>query len=234
MNTRNARLAFIDNSIDPSVYNPEEHWKLYLDVEWDSFQATKSQFPDFRKDRYTHVLLTGSEASIIEREKWVLEEAEVILEAIDKGIPVLGSCYGHQLLAFALFGPQAVRRSKHPEVGWIPVQIKRDSEILGKKRQAYSFSVHFDEVVKSDGNLHVLASSLRCPVQAFQWKDKPVWGIQIHPEINIPHALTLLKNLISLNLKTSPFYEKALKSTPNDSGLIRQIVKGFLGARITA
>jgi len=227
-------LAFIDNSIDSSVYNPEEHWKLYLDVEWDSFKATKSHFPDFSEGRYTHLLLTGSEASIIEREKWVLEEVEVIHEAIDKGIPILGSCYGHQLLAFALFGPPSVRRSKHPEVGWIPVQIKKDSEILGKKRQVHSFSVHFDEVVEVDGNLHVLASSQYCPIQAFQWKNKPVWGIQIHPEINVPHARTLLKNLISLNLKTSPVYEKALRSTPNDSGLIRQIVKGFLGLGMPA
>ncbi len=230
MKTREVRLAFIDNSIDTSVYNPEEHWKLYLDVETDSFKATQSRFPDFSKGRYTHLLLTGSEASIIERNRWVLEEVEVIHEAIEKGIPVLGSCYGHQLLAFALFGPSSVRRSEYPEVGWIRIQIKKDSEILGKKRQAYSFSVHFDEVVKVDGNLHVLAASRHCPIQAFQWKEKPVWGIQIHPEINIPHARTLLKNLTSLNLKTSPFYEKGLKSIPNDSGLIRQIVKGFLGA----
>jgi GMP synthase-like glutamine amidotransferase len=119
-------------------------------------------------------------------------------------------------------------------VGWIAVQIKKESAILGKKRQVYSFSVHFDEVVKVDGNLNVLASSRHCPIQAFQWKDKPIWGIQIHPEINIPHARTLLKNLISLNLKTSPVYEKALRSIPKDSGLIRQIVKGFLGAGMTA
>jgi len=231
---REVNLAFIDNSIDSSVYNPEEHWKLYLDVEWDSFKATKSHFPDFSEGRYTHLLLTGSEASIIEREKWVLEEVEVIHEAIDKGIPVLGSCYGHQLLAFALFGPPSVRRSKHPEVGWIPVQIKKDSEILGKKRQVYSFSVHFDEVVEVDGDMNVIASSQHCRIQAFQWKDKPVWGIQIHPEINVSHARTLMNNLISLNLKTSPVYEKALRSTPNDSGLIRQIIKGFLDSGMPA
>lgn len=227
---KEVKLAFIDNSIDSSVYNPAEHWRPYLDVEWDAFKATKSQFPDFSQGGYTHLLLTGSEASIVERERWVFEEAEVIREAIDKGIPTLGSCYGHQLLAFALFGPSSVRRSKNPEVGWIPIQIKKDSDLLGKKRKAYSFSVHFDEVVDSNRDLRILASSAYCYVQAFQFKDRPIWGCQIHPEINVSNARKLLKNLISLKLKTSSFFEKALRSTPKDSGLIRQIVKGFLSS----
>lgn len=222
------KLAIIDNSIDPDVYTPVEHWKPYLDVEWDSFRSTEFQFPDFNQDSYTHLLLTGSEASILEREKWVFEEIEIIQAAVEKKIPILGSCYGHQILALALFGPSSVRRTAHPEVGWIPIQIEKDSEILGRQRQAYSFSVHFDEVVEVNRDFQILASSVHCQVQAFQWKDKPVWGIQIHPEIDIPKARTLLKNLIALGLKTSSLYKEALQSTPKDSGLIHRIMKGFL------
>lgn len=228
---KEVKLAFIDNSIDSSVYNPEEHWRPYLDVEWDRFKAIQNQFPDFSKGDYTHLVLSGSEATILERERWVVEEIGVVQEAVEKGIPTIGSCYGHQLLALALFGPESVRRSKHPEVGWIPIQIKKDSELLGKKRLAYSFSVHFDEVVDRKGCMQVLASSRHCQIQAFRLKEKPVWGFQIHPEINVSHARILLKNLISLRLKTSPMYEKALHSSPRDSGLIHQIVKGFLSLR---
>jgi GMP synthase-like glutamine amidotransferase len=115
-------------------------------------------------------------------------------------------------------------------VGWIPIQIKKNSELLGEKRQAYSFSVHFDEVVDSNRDLQILASSAHCHVQAFQLKDRPIWGFQIHPEINVSNARILLKNLISLKLKTSSFFEKVLRSTPRDSGLIEKIVKGFLSA----
>ncbi|MDH4258535.1 MAG: gamma-glutamyl-gamma-aminobutyrate hydrolase family protein [Candidatus Aminicenantes bacterium] len=224
------RLAFIDNSIDSSVYNPEEHWKPYLEVEWDSFKATKHQFPDFKKVKYTHLLLTGSEASIVTRDKWAEEEAEVIQEAVERGLAVLGSCYGHQLLAYALLGSSSVRRSPRPEVGWIPVQIVRESRILGKKRQAFSFSVHFDEVVNLNEDFHILASTERCLVQAFQVKDRPIWGFQIHPEINIQNARTLLKNLIALKLNNTSIFEKALNSRPKDSGLIKQITECFLSA----
>ncbi len=227
---KDAKLALIDNSIDSSIYTPEEHWKPCLTIECHSFKATQNQFPDLSKGRYTHVLLTGSEASILEREEWVDAEVEVVHKAIEEGIPILGSCYGHQLLAFALFGPSSVRRSTHPEVGWISIQTKECSELLGESRQAYSFSIHFDEVVSDNENFHILAYSEHCQVQAFQWKSKPVWGIQIHPEIDVPHARALLKNLISLKLKTTPIYEEALKSTPRDSGLIKHIVQGFLSS----
>jgi len=225
------RLAFIDNSIDSSVYNPEEHWKPYLGIEWDSFKATKHQFPDFRKIKYTHLLLTGSEASIVIRDKWAEEEAEVIQEAVKRGIPVLGSCYGHQLLAYALLGPSSVRRSPLSEVGWIPVQIVRNSRILGKKRQAFSFSVHFDEVVNLNADFHILASTEHCQVQAFQVKDRPIWGLQIHPEISIQNARTLLKNLIALKLDNTSIFENALHSRPKDSGLIKQVAECFLNAK---
>jgi len=230
MREKEVKVAFIDNSIDTSIYNPQEHWKPYLGVAWDSFKATKSHFPDLKKG-YTHLILSGSEASIIERESWVYEEIEVVQDAVEKGLSILGSCYGHQLLACALLGSSSVQRCAHPEVGWIPIQIKVENELLGKKRQAFSFSSHFDEVVNLSDAFLVLASSEDCQIQAFQLKKRPIWGIQIHPEIDISNAQILLKKFISLNLETKPFFEKALKSTPKDSELIRKIIKSFLVPR---
>ncbi len=229
---KEVKVAFIDNSIDSSTYNPQEHWKPYLGVKWDCFNATKSHFPDLKKG-YTHLILAGSEASIIERENWVYEEVEVVQDAVEKGLSILGSCYGHQLLAFALLGSASVQRCAQPEVGWFPIQIKVENELLGKKRQAFSFSSHFDEVVNLSDAFVVLVSSKDCQVQAFQLKRRPIWGLQIHPEINISNAQILLEKFISLNLGTKPFFEKALRSTPKDSGLIRKIVKNFLVPRET-
>ncbi len=172
--------------------------------------------------------MTGSEASILERESWVYEEVEVIQEAVEKGLPILGSCYGHQLLVFALAGHSHLRRCAYPEVGWIPVHIREENELLGKKRRAFSFSVHFDEVVNLEDSFSVIASSERCVIQAFQFKNKPMWGIQIHPEINISAAKELLEKLASLGLETSSFYEEGLRSKSQDSGLIYDIIKNFI------
>lgn len=223
------KVAIIDNSINSEIYNPVEHWKRYLDVEWTSFEAKKSRFPDL-KDGFTHLILTGSESSVLERDNWVYEEIEVIQEAVEKGYSILGSCYGHQLLALALAGPPHVQRSEKPEVGWISIQIKERNNILGGKKRAYSFSSHFDEVVNLEEPFIILASSTYCQTQAFQLKNEPIWGIQIHPEIDVLSAQRFLRNLVHAGFANKDIFEEALGSNPRDSRLIYQIVKNFLEA----
>lgn len=228
MKKKPVKVAIIDNSLNSLVYNPVSHWVSWLPVAWEAFEAKKSRFPDFRKKEFTHVILTGSEASIMERQKWVYEEVETVLEAEEKGLPILGSCYGHQLLALALAGSSSVQRCDQPEIGWEAIQILRDNPLLGEKREEWCFLLHFDEVVHLGDEFNVLASSNACSVQGFQWKKRPVWGLQAHPEIGIEEAQQLMRNLIRLNLPTSPLFQKALASLPRDSGLIRQIVSQFL------
>jgi len=227
MKKRKIKLAIVDNSMDSSIYTPVEHWKTHLNVEWDSFEAKKGHFPSLKKG-YNHLILTGSEASILDREDWVYQEVELIQEAVEKGLSILGSCYGHQLLALALAGDVHVRRCRQPEVGWIPVKVTQKNALLGEKKIFYSFSSHFDEVVDLDDSFTVLAYTPQCSIQAFELRGKHVFGLQPHPEIDVPSALKFLRNLISLNLRTTPLFEEALQQTPKDSLLIRRIVKKFL------
>lgn len=63
INRKEVKVAFLDNSIDTSIYNPEEHWKPYLEAEledgWDSFKATKSQFPDLENGFFSLLSIHG-------------------------------------------------------------------------------------------------------------------------------------------------------------------------------
>jgi len=224
------KVAILDNSIDPGVYKPIEHWRAFLAAPWEAFRAVEGRFPDLSRG-YTHLLLTGSEASIVEREDWVYEEIRVVQEALARSIPILGSCYGHQLLALALRGPAHVRRCPHPEVGWIPIRILRPSALLGKERTAFSFSIHFDEVINLDEDFLILASTPACPVQAFELRGRPAWGIQFHPEIDVPSARELLRNLVGLDGKNRALFKATLAAKPRDSGLIRRIARRFLATR---
>lgn len=233
MSTKEIRVAVIDNSIDSSVYKPVEHWSDCLPVPWESFRAVSGRLPDL-SDGYTHLIITGSEASIVERDAWVYREVEVVQEALEKGLPILGSCYGHQLLALATRGPSCVQRCPHPEVGWIPLRIVKRNGLLGEPGTTYAFSSHFDEVVNLDEDFEVLASTSHCPIQAFHLKARPVWGIQFHPEINVRAATEYLKSLINRGSLHSAVFEKALKMPPQDSGLIRRIVRHFLSSTAKA
>ena len=222
------KVALIDNSLNPSVYNPVLHWGRYLSYDWKSFRAPDHHLPDLSGNSYSHLILTGSEASILDRESWVYEEIEIIQKAHNKGLSILGSCYGHQLIALALLGSSSVRRSKIPEIGWIPIHISKENDFSWNQGEYYSFSVHFDEVCSLDDRFHIFASSEQCDIQAFQMKNEPVWGFQIHPEIDVLQGKQLLKELSLMNTNKASLYEEALRSQCRDSGMIHQIIKQFL------
>jgi GMP synthase-like glutamine amidotransferase len=112
-------VAIVDNSIDPTIYRPVEHWGRYLDAPWQAYVARNGELPE--PARFSHIILTGSESSIVDREPWARAEADLVREAVARGSAVLGSCWGHQLLAFALAGEAHVRRAAAPEIGWISV-----------------------------------------------------------------------------------------------------------------
>ena len=224
------RVAILDNSIDPEVYQPVVHWTRWLPsaCPWEAFTARERRFPpDLR--RFTHVILTGSEASILEPEPWVFEEAEIVEKAVGLGLSVLGSCWGHQLLACVLAGPESVGRCARPEIGWITVRMTAESGLLGPENEtADVFSSHFDEVRDPGKPFRILASSEDCAVQAMQFDGCPVWGLQGHPEVDIPTGLKFLGDLVDRGFKGREFLLKAIASVPRDSGLIRRIVPEFL------
>ncbi len=224
------RLAIIDNSVFPDIYKPVEHWSRHLSVPWESFVARDHRFPD--PALFTHLLLTGSEASILEPAAWVAEEAEVVAGAVRRGLAVLGSCWGHQLLASALAGPGSVGRCPSPEIGWIFLRLTASTDLLGEPGdEPATFSIHFDEVRDPGPDFEVLASSGLCAVQAMRLRGRPVWGLQCHPEVDISTGRQFLKDLLEAGFKGREALIEALASSPRDSGLIRKIVPAFLAAR---
>jgi GMP synthase-like glutamine amidotransferase len=223
------KVAIIDNAVDHDLYAPVKHWASYLDVPWQAFRAGDGRLPS-PGDGFSHIILTGSEASILDRKPWVYQEASFVREAASIGLAILGSCYGHQLLALSFNGPASVRRCPQPEIGWIPVDVLETSDFLGEAGTAYSFSLHFDEVVDTRGQFKVLASTPACPVQAMSLLGRRTWGLQIHPEIDIPTGQRLLRDSIGLDPRKTPLYEAALRTEPRDSGLIHKILKYFLNS----
>jgi GMP synthase-like glutamine amidotransferase len=227
---RPIKVAILDNSIDPAFYDPVSHWGRYLCLPWQAFRPKDGYLPNL-EEGFSHLLLTGSEASILEPEDWVEEEVRLVREARERNLAILGSCYGHQLLALALAGPQHVRRCPQPEIGWLPIRILRPSRLLGARDRPYSFSVHFDEVIGLQEPFEVLASTEACPIQAFCLKGRPVWGLQPHPEMNSRTARRLLREMSGLDPAFKSLAHKALASRVRDSGLARKVVRAFSEAR---
>lgn len=224
---RPVRVVIVDNAVDPRVYRPVAHWRRWLDVPAEAFVAREGRFPDL-DGGVTHLILTGSEASILDRAPWAETEARLVRDAVARGAAVLGSCWGHQLLAYALAGEACVRRAAAPEVGWIQIRVLEGGDILGEAGEAWTFAVHFDEVAGLDGRFEILAESDGCGIQGFRLRGRPVWGIQPHPEIDPEEGRATLRAFLARGFAAAARAEAALRAGPRDSGLIRTIVRVFL------
>ena len=110
-----------------------------------------------------------------------LRQAEwLILQAIDRGIPVIGHCLGGQLMARALGG--RVGPSTAPEIGWLPVQRldgPAADDWFGPEPLPRLFQWHYEAFTLPDG-AQALATSAACPVQAFAFG--PHLAMQFHVE----------------------------------------------------
>jgi GMP synthase-like glutamine amidotransferase len=130
---------------------------------------------------FTHLILSGSEASTTVEQPWDQALEGLVRAFVEAGRPVLGICYGHQFLAKVLAGSGHVRRAKMPEFGWLAPSLKPNPLFHGLETPLFMVC-HYDEVFDLPTGFRVLASTEHCAVQAFQYLDLPVWGVQFHPE----------------------------------------------------
>ena len=227
------RVLILDTRIDANVYRPTRHWRALLgDVSSDSVHLPSGEaVPNLAP--YTHLILTGSEASIVCPEPWFAVEEKAVRRAFDAGIPILGSCFGHQMLARVLSGEAAVWRSPTPELGWTPVEILGADPLLdGLPRRCYTYVAHFDEVCAPPPlPWRVLARSDRCRVQAMRYGERPIWGIQCHPEIPIADGRALLSDLLRKRPDLEALIKPALAMVPRDDELGSAITARFLAAQ---
>lgn len=142
------------------------------------------------------VILSGGEypPSRFDEVAFLQNEKERVLEAIDAGVPVLGICLGHQLLAHWLGGQ--VEKGPKFEVGWLEVTLSEegllDPLLEGLKPQYYAFLWHWDQVSELPPGAVNLASSELSPVQIFRYRDLPVWGLQSNPQYDAALAESVL------------------------------------------
>lgn len=225
-----ARLLILDNALDHDIYRPVEHWSEAAGFAPDHIHVPAGE-PLAPVGDYSHVIVSGSESSIVERAGWAEQERFWVQKAVERGTRILGSCWGHQLIALALGGPSCVRRARLPEIGWIRIEVLDSGGILpvGWIR---SFASHFDEVIaNSHPDLRILARSALCDVQALQWGTLPVWGIQAHPEMNREAARMLMKSIAGLRRpEAGDALRKARPAAVEKTGVMAAIVKRFLAA----
>ncbi|MDQ2958032.1 MAG: type 1 glutamine amidotransferase [Actinomycetota bacterium] len=133
-----------------------------------------ADFPELAE--FDLLVSMGAPWSVYDRsriEPWLSQETALLMAADATGVPVLGICFGGQLLAQAHGG--SVCRSPKPEIGWYPMAAD-DAELIG---QGPWFEWHFDHWTLPPGATEIARNELAS--QAF-WLRRNL-AVQFHPEL---------------------------------------------------
>lgn len=139
-----------------------------------------------RADDVSGVLITGAAAMVTERLPWSERTAAWLPSVLAAGTPLLGVCYGHQLLAQALDGEVGVN-PRGPEMGTVTISMATeaaDDPLLSvlPARPVVHVS-HFESVLRLPTGARLLASGEGDPHHAYTIGDQ-AWGVQFHPEFD--------------------------------------------------
>ncbi|MBS7649319.1 glutamine-hydrolyzing GMP synthase, partial [Candidatus Bathyarchaeota archaeon] len=177
------------------------------------------------------LILSGGPLSV-----YVAGAPKIDPKILDMGLPVLGICYGHQLLAHVSGG--VVKPSERGEYGVTYVTITKPIGILERlSMREKVWMSHSDAVYSLPEEYEVLAYTENCPIAAFKHKNKPIFGVQWHPEVtHTENGMLILRNFIfnicgcQQNWRMSGFIKRAIeeiKSSVRDGKAIIALSGGI-------
>lgn len=209
-------IYLIDNTIDGQGASPRE-LRAGLERVRDGLEILTEPYHTVSLDRLdevnpSHIVLSG------QSHPWDNYDPDAlagVIEVIKKATqPLLGVCGGHQLIAAALGAKVALMGRLEPGEGYEGAKRERgffevetaeengDSDLF--KNLPHRFTVwhsHFDEVKQLPENFRRTAFNKTCEIQAMQHEERPLFGVQFHPELfneEHPEGRQILYNFLQL------------------------------------
>ena len=174
------RIALLNAAHDGE--DNRRNFRRELDAELVEFHVTEGELPD--TFAFDGCLVTGSRASVYWDEPWIADLEGWVDEAIDRGLPFLGVCFGHQLLAHTLGG--TVEPMSEYEIGYRTVEHDGENELLAGIDEAFTvFTTHSDYVAELPPGATQFAEN-DYGVHGFRKGD--VFAVQFHPEYDTETA----------------------------------------------
>ena len=151
------------------------------------------------KNQIKGVILSGSELRINNKIK-----TDIIFDNITpfliKDIPVLGICFGHQLLCKLYQGK--VNSLKKKNKGEKYVKLTKDPIFDKIPNNSLMYFDHYDYVSEIPQNFKIIGTTIYNRIAAIKHQSKLIYGIQFHPENSNPNALKIYENFIHLCYQT--------------------------------
>lgn len=171
------------------------------------------------------LVFSGGPASVYENNAPRPEPKILNLE-----LPILGLCYGHQLIAQMIGGN--VRPAEHREYGSAYAKIDKAVGVLkGLAKKQKVWMSHGDTVFSIPSEYEILAHTENCPVAAFKHKERLIYGVQWHPEVvHTEKGMEMLRNFLfevcqcEPNWKMEDVVEKSVREIKTDVGSGKAII----------
>ncbi|WP_055071561.1 glutamine-hydrolyzing GMP synthase [Clostridium massiliamazoniense] len=136
------------------------------------------------------IIFTGGPNSVYGENSPQIDE-----KIFELGVPVLGICYGHQLMSHKLGGK--VETAPVSEYGKTDINLKESPLFEGFAGDTTCWMSHTDYVANVPEGFEIIASTSVCPVGAMANKEKKLYGVQFHPEVeHTPFGKDLLANFL--------------------------------------
>jgi len=169
-------VLVVRNEVDPDAEYHEEALLAQFD------DPVVARYPDGDSpslDGVDAVVLTGSTAGVYEADDhpWMDDEMALVAELVDRRIPTLAVCFGHQLVNAALGGTV-----EHVGTTATLVDVELADDPLFDGVESVVPAVHGDAVTEAGDGLGVVASADHCEVFGTRHRDAPLWTVQFHPE----------------------------------------------------
>ena len=184
------------------------------------------------------VVVTGSAAMVTDGSPWVETAAAWLRAAVAAGKPVLGICYGHQLLAHAL-GGAAGWNPAGVEVGVVDVELlpaaDGDPLLDGLPARFPACVSHRQSARVLPPGARLLARSALEPHHAFRFGS--AWGLQFHPEFSaelMPAYVEGLRTALEAEGKDPAALVAALQPTPDSASLLQRFAAVVLAQQAGA
>lgn len=175
-------------------------------------------------------IITGSSSSVTERAPWMLRTEDYVRQLIAGRRPLLGICFGHQIMAQAC-GGNVTKNPRGREIGTQQVTRLGDDPLFEGLPASFDASeTHVDSVTKVPSDARVLATTLMDPVAAFAIGPL-ARAVQFHPEVDAD-AMRGYVEVRSPILRSEGLDADAIlanvREAPHAHALLRNFVRRFV------
>lgn len=193
-----------------------------------AYEVTRGAFP--APEDFDALIVTGSPAGCYDPLPWIAP-LEAFLNR-NKGKPMVGVCFGHQIMAQA-FGGKVIKSEKGFGVGLHRYDLVSSEPCIDGLTSFAIPASHQDQVVELPPHTHIVASSAFTPVAALAYDDQPAISFQGHPEFTPAFAAALIEARRGSSLDDARA-DAALASLaqPNDRAAVKRWIVRFLEARV--